>query len=217
MPARIICEQCIDGSCLPCRKREISRRWYANNTDKIMADRERRKEQTKVYRKKYYAEHREQAIAYSASWEQANPEKVSEYHRKRYRKDPAKINARNKRYNENNKEKVAERQARYARENVEDRRKSHRKQQGILEFDKGPELATAQGNVCAICSSPAPTHMDHDHATGRARGMLCRLCNNGIGMLRDNPDLLEKAIVYLKDPPAQMFLDFSHCTEGGRD
>jgi hypothetical protein len=40
--------------------------------------------------------------------------------------------------------------------------------------------------------------MDHDHKTGKFRGMLCNLCNRGLGNFKDNIDVLEKAIEYLK-------------------
>ncbi len=39
---------------------------------------------------------------------------------------------------------------------------------------------------------------DHDHVTGLSRGILCHQCNVGIGMLQDNPDILEKAALYLR-------------------
>lgn len=40
--------------------------------------------------------------------------------------------------------------------------------------------------------------VDHDHATGKVRGLLCQRCNLGIGLLRDNLYILEKAVSYLE-------------------
>jgi len=71
------------------------------------------------------------------------------------------------------------------------------------------QLAAVQGEVCAICGSvPDMTqkhgalHVDHDHATGLVRGLLCRSCNAGLAFFKDDPQRLMAAIGYLKHPPA---------------
>lgn len=46
--------------------------------------------------------------------------------------------------------------------------------------------------------------VDHDHRSGRVRGVLCDPCNIGIGGLRDDPSLLAAAIVYLERPPREI-------------
>ncbi len=61
-----------------------------------------------------------------------------------------------------------------------------------------------QGRVCAICGASVSDNgkrlaIDHDHKTGRIRGLLCNGCNVGLGMFRDNPKILRKAIRYLKE------------------
>jgi hypothetical protein len=64
-------------------------------------------------------------------------------------------------------------------------------------------LLAAQGGGCAICGglfaggSRRNLNIDHDHATGRVRGILCAHCNKGLGLFRDRYDLLQKAIDYL--------------------
>lgn len=72
------------------------------------------------------------------------------------------------------------------------------------------QLLAAQGGACAICAvsfepridgfmgkSKRP-HVDHDHATGAVRGLLCHHCNVLIGHATDSPDVLRKAIGYLE-------------------
>ncbi len=64
------------------------------------------------------------------------------------------------------------------------------------------ELLKAQEYSCAICFSKAPGgrgrfHVDHDHATGQIRGLLCHRCNTILGHAKDNPDTLLRAATYL--------------------
>ena len=65
-----------------------------------------------------------------------------------------------------------------------------------------------QDGCCAICRTSTPAHpnkhfhVDHDHATGAVRGLLCVLCNTAIGKLNDDPELVARALDYLQHPPA---------------
>lgn len=76
------------------------------------------------------------------------------------------------------------------------------------QFDK---MNADQGGVCAICGLPptvqhkpgqtAPPRLaiDHDHLTGKVRGLLCVTCNLAIGYLRDNPSVVDNAAAYLRE------------------
>jgi hypothetical protein len=59
-----------------------------------------------------------------------------------------------------------------------------------------------QGGRCGICNRLAAhdtaLHVDHDHKTKSVRGLLCSRCNQGIGLLREDPEILAGAISYLK-------------------
>ena len=77
---------------------------------------------------------------------------------------------------------------------------------GIADFNV---MLSKQNNVCAICGKPekdlnhntgTPRNLavDHDHKTGKIRGLLCGNCNKGLGKFLDDPELLLKAVNYLK-------------------
>jgi hypothetical protein len=60
-------------------------------------------------------------------------------------------------------------------------------------------LVKAQQGCCLICQrKTSDLCIDHDHRTGNVRGLLCRKCNLGIGLLLDSPALLTRAVKYLK-------------------
>jgi len=75
------------------------------------------------------------------------------------------------------------------------------------------QMLASQGRKCAICDQPELTvirgktitlAVDHDHATGAVRALLCRRCNHMIGMACDDPALLRAAATYLEahaEPP----------------
>jgi hypothetical protein len=71
-----------------------------------------------------------------------------------------------------------------------------------ITLDEYNEILIKQNNGCAICGKTINGKrnmcVDHDHETGRVRGLLCSHCNWGLGHFKDNIDLLENAIKYLK-------------------
>lgn len=69
-----------------------------------------------------------------------------------------------------------------------------------------------QNGVCAICKEPETTvingktislSVDHCHKTGDARGLLCKSCNQALGLFRDKIDTLESAVRYLRRSEAE--------------
>jgi hypothetical protein len=56
-------------------------------------------------------------------------------------------------------------------------------------------------SVCQICGlkDRRSLNIDHCHTTGKVRGLLCDNCNKGLGLFKDNPDLLNNAVKYLGD------------------
>jgi len=73
-----------------------------------------------------------------------------------------------------------------------------------LNEDDYEKLLEAQGGVCAICGEDngETLGVDHDHVTGRIRGLIHRKHNAAIGALGDSVDGLRRATAYLESPPA---------------
>lgn len=73
-----------------------------------------------------------------------------------------------------------------------------------ISIDDYDRMATTQGHKCAICGGQnlgknrSRFDVDHDHVTGQVRALLCGKCNQGIGLMQDDPDLLEKAADYIR-------------------
>jgi hypothetical protein len=152
-----------------------------------MDDDEDRKEKQRRYfcewQKKKYAsdpEFRAKKLAYAKAYREANREKRRAYIRHRYATD-AEFRA---------KKKERERKREHART-------CRRYGISVEQFD---EMFARQHGACGICERPFQhtPHIDHDHATHTVRGLLCNMCNLGLGHFEDNPTFLRNAARYLE-------------------
>jgi hypothetical protein len=125
--------------------------------------------------------------------------------RERHARNPEPNRARARQWAEDNAERRAAYQAEY-RNRPERKRVMrdlyYRRTYGIS-ADQADEILAAQNGRCAICGTPAPDrlasmHLDHDHETGAIRGFLCITCNQGLGLFREDPSRLLRAVVYLR-------------------
>lgn len=69
-----------------------------------------------------------------------------------------------------------------------------------LDYDEYLRMVAAQENKCLICGNEPNGErlsVDHCHTTGAIRGLLCRPCNTLLGMAKDDPTILARAIDYL--------------------
>jgi hypothetical protein len=121
--------------------------------------------------------------------------------------DPEQKRAHNRRYHQDRRAKKLATAKAWVRANPE-RQKAHQRRHHLKKaFGMTPEeydaLLKKQGGCCAICGSTDPSPwdwfcIDHDHETGRVRGLLCLACNVCIGQAGDDPALLRKAVRYLE-------------------
>lgn len=84
------------------------------------------------------------------------------------------------------------------RRNPDIQRKSRLKADYGITLEQWNAMRTAQGGACAICFTKTALAVDHCHASGRVRGLLCGSCNRAIGMLGDDPVRARAAAAYLE-------------------
>lgn len=73
-----------------------------------------------------------------------------------------------------------------------------------ITYDDYEKMLDKQKGCCAICKSRISSartsrlYVDHCHSTMKVRGLLCSSCNHGLGLFKDSPSLLKRAINYLE-------------------
>ena len=134
-------------------------------------------------RKRYYAKNQEEQIEKSRLWRANNPEKLLLQQKLAKEK-----------YNNPDEKKR--------------RRNLHLIKTYGISLDDYNTLLAQQGGVCAICKRDYKGtrngveighHVDHDHATGKVRGILCTRCNVALGQFDDSIEYLNNAIKYLRE------------------
>lgn len=145
------------------------------------------------YGKKYYQEHKDR-------WqEKLKTEKYREK-RKIYNEKRREKYKNNENFRNEIKEKVRD----YYKQNPEVKMAQRLKPFGIT-LDEYHEMQKRQSGKCAICGAEIGDvkgnrlYIDHNHKTGKVRGLLCSSCNLGIGKFYDRIDLLQNAIKYLEE------------------
>lgn len=179
---------------------DCKRAWRLRNLDQVRAqDREKMR--------RYYLRHPDRVRARSAAWRAANPGKVREINRKQKAKlGPEYGRAAANKWRLAHPELIRERQKAYhmrTREQVREKNLKHFYGITLAQFD---EMIRSQDGRCAVCRdaldatpfSKRRTHVDHCHATGRVRGILCRSCNLAAGLVRDDPEVAEGLANYLR-------------------
>ncbi len=130
-----------------------------------------------------------------------------------YRRSPAfnsdEARAKRSAYYYANKDHIKQREASRHAEAPHIRRNQVLRKKFGIGVDEYEAMLKEQDGLCAICRLPeraintstggvASMPVDHDHQTGKIRGLLCSHCNRAIGLFQDNPEILKSAINYLE-------------------
>jgi hypothetical protein len=173
------------------KQRAYKKRYYQENKayfkEKHRAYWEAHKEELTAKHKEYMAAHKEEQDAWHKAYREARREESAAYMKeygKAHHLDKA---AYNREWRKNNKDK--------ARDSKMQREFGISLKDYNTMFDK-------QGGRCAICGKlqsdlKVSLHIDHDHSTGKVRGLLCHMCNFAIGHALDDIEILASAIKYL--------------------
>lgn len=160
----------VKGYCRPCR-REYIRVWRAANPDKVA--RYKAREEAGLYKD------RRQEERDAEPWR--NEERICEWCEEPY--------------------KPRSSRTRYCTDSHSAKGSYFLRHYGITRSHL-TVLLERQGGVCGICRKPMTgphnLNVDHDHDTGRVRGLLCGQCNRSLGGLGDNLEKLRRAIRYLE-------------------
>ena len=128
----------------------------------------------------------------STAWNKSHPESVRAAQLRWSRKDG------------NGKTRAARWREANPDRNYRNQARAHLKSTFGITLDDYDRMLADQGGGCAICGAKTPGgygkrfHVDHDHETGKIRGLLCHYHNTGLGMFGDDPSQLQAAIEYLK-------------------
>jgi len=142
----------------------------------------------------------------SKSYRQRFPERIKAQNDEYRKKNPGYSAAYSRKWRSENRERyLASLRDQYRKNTQKDPlwnfRRNIRKDYGIS-VEQYDTMYRAQNGVCAICSglnlSGRRLAVDHDHATGKIRGLLCSRCNSAIGLARENKDILKQALSYLE-------------------
>lgn len=151
---------------------------------------------------------RDKANAATRKWRAANIEAARASDRKtaekRRREKPEQMKANAAEYRARNRKRLSELQKKWVQADPE------RALNVVLKTMYGITLAdydakhAAQGGLCAVCFVPGPARgktrlcVDHCHASGKVRALLCSCCNTGLGYFKDEADRLRRAAAYVE-------------------
>ena len=106
-----------------------------------------------------------------------------------------------RRYHHADKERARRKGQKWTRDNPEKAKNKVWRRYGI-DVVAARKAWDAHDGRCACCGSATPTSrgwvVDHDHASGKVRGVLCVKCNTGIGLLGDTLETVLRAVDYLQ-------------------
>jgi hypothetical protein len=154
------------------------------------------KECEKIYKQSYHLKHKKEILLFQKEYRETHKEEIKIKSKQHYR---------------DNKLEIREYQLKYRNKpdfKQEDKNRKLKKFFGIT-LEQYNKMLEEQNGVCAVCGNNEVAFdkrtnknrslsVDHNHKTGKIRGLLCSNCNHILGKAKDNIIILQKLIEYLK-------------------
>lgn len=156
-------------------------------------------DEQKEYQRQHYLKNREKKLAYSKAKYAENPQKVIARAALYQSSHPEVARRKWKKYEASHPEKMKEKQKKRYANNKEYFYDWHLKSKYGITILEYKELRDSQNGKCLICRKKKILVVDHDHTTGKVRGLLCHACNTSLGFMEENISSFENAIEYLKE------------------
>lgn len=160
------------------RQREYNRKYRSSpktrKTERHYRNSPEVRERHRLFMIRYRKEYKDKFRAYQRAWKKKNPAKVSRW---------------GKIYHQKNKDRISVQH-----------REAHLKRQYGMSISDYEVMYKSQNGLCGICGGVplGKLHVDHDHKTSEVRGLLCSPCNKALGLFRDDPETMKRAISYLR-------------------
>lgn len=157
----------------------------------------------KECRKKVYEENKDEVLKKRKDYYEKNKDQIR-IQQLQYRKTEAGKKSRNK-YTKSEKGRKIQRKYIFSDKGRRTRKTYYYRKYFNISLEELTTLLEKQDYRCAVCGTlePGGRHkkfsLDHDHETGKIRGLLCDKCNRGLGYFNDNIEVLKRAIKYLED------------------
>ena len=182
--------------------------YQENNKEKRSAKAKEYREKNKKAIKEYREKNKEQIAAQKKEYNKKNKEQIAAYAKEYNEKNKEQIAAQRKEYRKINKVLIAD--ISQVWRNKPETKKALREYNRMVNYGLTPDrfnsMLKEQNNKCKLCLVEFDElvfnhtlNVDHCHTTNKVRGLLCSLCNRGLGQFKDNIERLTQAINYLQE------------------
>lgn len=151
------------------------------------------------YNRQYYIKHRIKLLLAEKSRRQNDKIAAQEKGRKYRAKYPDKIKAAIKKCQLEHKVEYTITRKKWLQEHSESVKDIKRKSRYGISAAEYRQMLKDQNRKCKICGKQIKLVIDHNHKTGKVRGLLCARCNHMLGHARDNPLILRAGAIYLEN------------------